>query len=56
MKIDIKATKILLNFIWYGSVGVASVLMWSEIWGIKHRIQDAKNSHFIYQDKIRKEN
>lgn len=56
MKIDIKATKILLNFIWYGSVGVASVLMWSEIWRIKRRIQDAKNSHFIYQDKIRKEN
>lgn len=55
MRIDIKPTKILLNFVWYGSVGVASALMWSKIWGIKHRIQDAKNGHFIYQDRIKKE-
>ncbi len=55
MKIDIKPTKILLNFVWYGSVGVASVLLWSETWGIKHKIQDVKNNHFIYQDKIKKE-
>lgn len=55
MKIDIKPTKTLLNFVWYGSIGVASVLMWSEIWGIKHIFQNAKNSHFIYQDKIKKE-
>lgn len=56
MRIDIKPTKILLNFMWYGSVGVASVLMWREIWGIKHIFQDVKNNHFIYQDKIKKEN
>ena len=56
MRITIKPTKILAKLAFGVILQLFSAWSLGEIYGIKCMIQDARKGHFIYQDKIKKEN
>lgn len=56
MKNSIKSAKILANLALGISLQLLSAWSLGKAYRIKCMLRDAKNGHFVYQDKIKKEN